>query len=144
MRLENLLSPGTITTSQALRVSCLKAINFVQVVSTVTGWTSHAVQLSAFFAACKVETDKLIRVAVTAITVTGAGSTARGSTRQLGITTTPANASDKRATWVSANPAIVSVDPTTGLCTVIGVGAVVITATSTDAAVSGTATVTGT
>ena len=146
MRLEDLVSPGTITTAQALRVSVLKAINYVQVFAGPKGWTSHAVQLSAFFAAAKTAVDKFIRVAVTTVTVAGGGSTANGATRQLTATVGPAGAQDKRVTWTSLDPAKVSVSET-GLCTVrvAAAGAVTILATSVDDHTrNATAVVTGT
>ena len=147
MRLEQLPTPGIIPTSQSLRTHALKAINFVQVVSMVPGWTSHADQLSAFFAACKAEADKLIRVPVSSISAGGGGSTANGGTRQLTVAFTPSNTSDKRVTWTSADPAKVSVDPVTGLATVrvAAAGAVVITAAAVDNPTkTSTVTVTGT
>lgn len=149
MRLDQLTSPGTIPNSQKLRLEMLKSINFVQVVSSITGGpgsTSHAAQLSAALAAAKTEVDKYIRVPVTTVTVAGGGSTANGGTRQLTATIAPSGAQDKRVTWTSADPTKVTVDAN-GLCTVIAAaaGAVVITARSVDTpAVTGTATVTGT
>ena len=146
MRLEQLTTPGTIPSGQALRTELLKAINFITLVSRFTGSTSHANQLSQCLADAKAAVDPFIRVPVTGVTVTGGGSTANGGTRQLTATVAPAGAQNKAVTWTSANPAKVSVDAN-GLCTVLvaGAGAVVITATSQDDPTkSGTATVTGT
>ncbi len=147
MRLEDLPTPGIIPTSQSLRTHALKAINFVQVMSMVPGWTSHADQLSVFFATCMAEVDKLIRVPVFSISAAGGGSTANGGTRQLTVTVNPAATSDKRVTWTSADPAKVSVNPVTGLATVrvAAAGAVIITAASVDNPTkTSTVTVTGT
>lgn len=146
MRLEQLTTPGIIPNGQKLRVEVLKAINFIALVSRITGSTSHSAQLSQFLADAKTEIDKFIRIAVTGVTVTGGGSTANGGTRQLTATTAPAEAQDTRVIWTSADAAKVSVDEN-GLCTVLvaAAGAVVITATSVDDPTkSGTATVTGT
>ena len=149
MKLEALVSPGTIPNSQKLRLELVKAINFVTIVSGVDGGpgsTSHASTLSASLAAAKAEVDKFIRVPVTGVTVTGGGSAAEGGTVQLTATVAPAGAQDKRIIWTSADASKVSVDAN-GLCTVLvaAAGDVVITATSVDNPTkSGTATVTGT
>lgn len=149
MKLADLTSPGTIPNSQKLRVEMLKAINYVTIVSGVTGGpgsTSHAVALSASLAAAKTEVDKFIRVPVTGVTVTGGASAAKDATVQLTASVAPAGAQNKRVIWTSADADLVSVDAN-GLCTVLvdTAGAVVITATSVDDPTkSGTATVTGT
>ena len=143
MRLEQLTSPGTIPNSQKLRVELLKAINYVQLEGMKRGHGStHVATLSASLAAAKAAVDALVYVPVTGVTVTGAGATAIGATRQLGATIAPAGAAGYRVSWSSANPAIATVSET-GLVKRIAAGAVNITATSVDApAISGTASIT--
>ncbi len=143
MRLENLTSPGSIPNSQKLRVELLKAINYVQLEGMKRGHGStHVATLSASLAAAKAAVDALAYVAVTSVTVAGAGVTAIGATRQLTATIAPAGAAGYRVVWSSANPAIATVSGT-GLVKRIAAGAVNITATSVDApAISGTASIT--
>ena len=143
MRLENLTSPGSIPNSQKLRVELLKAINYVQLEGMKRGHGStHVATLSASLAAAKAAVDALAYVAVTGVTVAGAGAVAIGATRQLTATIAPAGAAGYRVSWSSANPAIATVSET-GLVKRLAAGAVVITAASVDApAVVGTANIT--
>ena len=143
MKLADLTSPGSIPNSQKLRVELLKAINYVQLEGMKRGHGStHVATLSASLAAAKAAVDALVYVPVTGVTVTGAGVTAIGATRQLGATIAPAGAAGYRVTWSSADPTKVTVSDT-GLVRRIAAGAVTVTATSVDApAVSGTASIT--
>ena len=143
MRLENLTSPGSIPNSQKLRVELLKAINYVQLEGMKRGHGStHVATLSASLAAAKAAVDALAYVAVTGVTVAGAGAVAIGATRQLTATIAPAGAAGYRVSWSSANPAIATVSET-GLVTRLAAGAVVITAASVDdPAKVGTASIT--
>ena len=143
MRLENLTSPGSIPNSQKLRVELLKAINYVQLEGMKRGHGStHVATLSASLAAAKAAVDALAYVAVTGVTVAGAGAVAIGATRQLTATIAPAGAAGYRVSWSSANPAIATVSET-GLVKRLAAGAVNITATSVDApAISGTVSIT--
>ena len=132
MRLEQLTSPGSIPNSQKLRVELLKAINYVQLEGMKRGHGStHVATLSASLAAAKAAVDALVYVPVTGVTVTGAGATAIGATRQLAATVAPAGAAGYRVTWTSADPTKVAVSDT-GLVTRIAAGAVVVTGTSVD------------
>ena len=132
MKLENLVSPGTIPNSQKLRVELLKAINYVQLEGMKRGHGStHVATLSASLAAAKAAVDALAYVAVTGVTVAGAAAVAIGATRQLTATIAPAGAAGYRVAWSSANPAIATVSET-GLVKRIAAGAVNITATSVD------------
>ena len=132
MRLENLTSPGSIPNSQKLRVELLKAINYVQLEGMKRGHGStHVATLSASLAAAKAAVDALAYVPVTDVTVTGAGATAIGATRQLGVTIAPAGAAGYRVVWASADPTRVTVSET-GLVKRIAAGAVNVTATSVD------------
>lgn len=132
MRIEELVTPGIIPSGQRLRAETVKAINYLAVVSDYTGSTGHAAQLATFFTACAAEAQKYVRVAVSSITVSPATSTgARGTTVQLTTTLTPVNATGKKVTWASADETKATVD-VRGLVTRVGVGAVVITATSND------------
>ena len=143
MKLADLTSPGTIPNSQKLRVELLKAINYVQLEGMKRGHGStHVATLSASLAAAKAAVDALAYVAVTGVTVAGAGAVAIGATRQLTATIAPAGAAGYRVSWSSANPAIATVSET-GLVKRLAAGAVVITAASVDApAVVGTASIT--
>ena len=60
MRLEQLPTPGIVPNGQKLRVEVLKTINFITLVSSATGSTSHAQTVSDFLAAAKTEVDKFI------------------------------------------------------------------------------------
>ena len=132
MRLEQLTSPGSIPNSQKLRVELLKAINYVQLEGMKRGHGStHVATLSASLAAAKAAVDALAYVAVTSVTVAGAGVTAIGATRQLTATIAPAGAAGYRVVWASADPTRVTVSET-GLVKRIAAGAVNITATSVD------------
>lgn len=143
MRLENLASPGIIPNSQKLRMEALKSLNFLAVVSTSTGSTSHAAALSAFFTACKAESDKFIRVAVTGVTVAPATSSgAAASTVQLTATIAPTGAQNKKVTWSTSNAAVATVS-SDGLVTRVATGTATITATSQDDATkTGTSAIT--
>lgn len=59
MRIENLPSPGVISTSQALRTVAAKAISYVEIMAGMSadGKATEAKPLSAFFAACKAAAD---------------------------------------------------------------------------------------
>lgn len=143
MRIEDLVTPGIIPSGQRLRGEAVKAINYLAVVSDYTGSTSHAAQLATFFTACATEATKYVRVAVTGVTVAPATHSGEvGTTVQLSTTIAPAGATGKRVTWTSADPAVATVDAS-GLVTLVGVGEVVITATSQDNATKkGTSTIT--
>ena len=143
MKLQDLTSPGSIPNAQKLRVELLKAINYVQLEGRKRGHGStHVVPLSAALAAAKAAVDAMTYVAVTGVTVTNAGATVIGATRQLGATIAPAGAAGYRVSWSSADPTKVTVSET-GLVTRIAAGAVNVTATSVDApAISGTASIT--
>ena len=141
MRIEDLATPGIIPSGQRLRGESVKAINYLAVVSTYTGSTSHADQLATFFSACATEAGKYVRV--TGVTVAPATSSgAVGSTVQLTATIAPAYATGKQVTWTSANTAVATVDAS-GLVTRVALGTVVVTATSQDdATLTGTSTIT--
>lgn len=143
MKLENLVSPGSIPNSQKLRVELLKAINYVQLEGMKRGHGStHVDTLSASLAAAKAAVDALAYVPVTSVTVSGAGAVAIGATRQLTATIAPAGAAGYRVVWSSADPTKVTVSDT-GLVTRIAAGTVVITAKSVDDPTkSGTASIT--
>lgn len=143
MRIEDLITPGIIPSGQSLRTQAVKAINYLAVVSDYTGSTGHAAQLATFFTACAAEAQKYVRVAVTSVALAPATSTgARGTTVQLTATVAPVNATGKKVTWTSADETKATVD-VRGLVTRVGVGAVVITATSNDDATKkGTSTIT--
>lgn len=144
MRIEDLTSPGIIPNGQKLRIEALKAINFLAVVSTEIGSTSHAEQAEAFFTACAVEAAKFKRVAVTGVTLAGTQSGAVGGTVQFTATVAPAGATDKLLTWTTSDPAIATVSKT-GLVTRVAAGTATITATPRDdAAKAGTRNVTNT
>ena len=64
-----------------------------------------------------------------------------GNTLQLGATVSPSNATNQNVTWSSSNPAIATVDETTGLVTGVAVGSATITATSVDGGKTATTTV---
>ena len=132
MKLENLVSPGTIPNSQKLRVELLKAINYVQLEGMKRGHGStHVTTLSASLAAAKAAVDALAYVPVTGVTVTGAAAVAVGATRQLTATIAPAGAAGYRVVWSSAGPTQVTVSET-GLVRRRAAGAVNVTATSVD------------
>jgi uncharacterized protein YjdB len=70
-------------------------------------------------------------IAVTAVTIDEGDNLEleRGETKQLNVTITPDNATDKSVTWSSDTASVATVD-STGLVTAIGVGNVTITVTS--------------
>ena len=143
MKLTDLASPGTIPNGQKLRVELLKAINYVQLEGMKRGHGStHVATLSASLAAAKAAVDALAYVAVTGVTVAGAGAVAVGAARQLTAAIAPAGAAGYRVVWTSADPTKVTVSET-GLVTRLAAGAVVITAASVDDPTkSGTASIT--
>lgn len=143
MRIEDLVTPGIIPSGQSLRTQAVKAINYLAVVSDYTGSTGHAAQLEAFFTACAVEAAKFKRVAVTSVALAPATSTGVVGTKvTLTPTVLPAGATGKKVTWTSADETKATVD-VRGVVTRVGVGVVVITATSQDDATKkGTSTIT--
>ncbi len=78
-------------------------------------------------------------VALTGITIDVSKTIAPGGNAQLSVTYLPENATETKATWVSDNPAVVSVD-STGILTAIKAGTANITVTV--AGISKTCTVT--
>lgn len=65
-----------------------------------------------------------------------------GGTCQLTVTTVPADAYNKTVTWESNNPAIASIDPSSGLVTAISSGYATITATTADGGFTDTCDIT--
>ena len=143
MRIEALVTPGTIPSGQRLRAEAVKAINYLAVVSDYTGSTGHAAQLATFFTACAAEAQKYVRVAVTGVALAPATSTGSvGSTVQLTATIAPAGATGKKVTWSSSDNTVATVD-VRGLVTRLKVGEATITATSQDDATkTGTSVIT--
>jgi hypothetical protein len=86
-------------------------------------------------------------VAVSAITVTGAGNATtvvNGGTLQMSAAITPANATNKTVTWsVAAGTGSATIDATTEVLTATGVGTVTVTATADDGSgITGTKVIT--
>ena len=143
MRIEDLITPGIIPSGQSLRTQAVKAINYLAVVSDYTGSTEHAAPLQAFFTACAAEAAKFKRVAVASVALAPATSTGVVGTKvTLTPTVLPAGATGKKVTWTSADETKATVD-VRGVVTRVGVGVVVITATSQDDATkNGNSTIT--
>lgn len=98
MRIENLPSPGIISTSEQLRREAARAISYVETVAAVTqgGKVSSAKSLSTFFAACKSAADAVADTTAPTITARAISAAAPDQIKltmsePLNATVVPAN-----------------------------------------------------
>lgn len=84
---------------------------------------------------CTITVDPVVNVPVTGVSIDGDQSRTvlQGKTLELTALVEPANASNKKVTWSSADPTIASVNPDTGVVTGVKAGGpVAVTATTED------------